>query len=33
MFLVALAFVIAAVVIWLAPKPIRTADLTQAGRH
>jgi MFS transporter, DHA2 family, multidrug resistance protein len=33
MFLVALAFVIAAAVIWLAPKPTRTVDLAQAGGH
>ena len=33
MFLVALAFVIAAAVIWLAPKPARTVDLSQAGGH
>jgi MFS transporter, DHA2 family, multidrug resistance protein len=33
MFLVALAFAIAAAVIWLAPKPARTVDLAQAGGH
>jgi DHA2 family multidrug resistance protein len=33
MFMVALAFVIAAAVIWLAPKPARTVDLSQAGGH
>ena len=33
MFIVALAFVIAAVVIWLAPKPARTIDPSRAGAH
>lgn len=31
MFLVALAFIIAASAIWLAPKPTRAVDMTQAG--
>jgi DHA2 family multidrug resistance protein len=31
MYLVALAFALAASVIWLAPKPTRTVDMTQAG--
>jgi DHA2 family multidrug resistance protein len=31
MFLVALAFALAASVIWLAPKPSRAVDMTQAG--
>jgi DHA2 family multidrug resistance protein len=31
MFLVALAFIIAASAIWLAPKPSRAVDMTQAG--
>jgi DHA2 family multidrug resistance protein len=33
MFLVALAFVFAACVIWLSPKPARAIDMTQAGGH
>jgi DHA2 family multidrug resistance protein len=33
MFLVALAFVIAAFAIWLAPKPARAIDMAQAGGH
>src|SRR5262249_39058137 len=33
MLLVALAFALAAGVIWLAPKPTRAVDLTKAGAH
>jgi DHA2 family multidrug resistance protein len=33
MFIVALAFVFAAAIIWLAPKPTRTVDPSQAGAH
>ena len=31
MMVVALAFLLAAFVIWLAPKPARAVDMTQAG--
>jgi len=33
MFIVAVAFALAAAVIWLAPKPTRTVNLAQAGAH
>ena len=33
MFVVALAFIIAACAIWIAPKPARAIDMTQAGGH
>jgi len=33
MLLVALAFALAAAVIWLAPKPARAVDMAQAGGH
>src|SRR5262249_52661182 len=33
MLLVALAFALAAAVIWLAPKPARTVDLAKTGAH
>jgi DHA2 family multidrug resistance protein len=31
MFMVALAFLLAAFAIWLAPRPVRAIDMTQAG--
>jgi DHA2 family multidrug resistance protein len=33
MFVVAMAFAIAALAIWLAPKPGRAVDMAQAGGH
>ena len=33
MFVVAMAFMIAACAIWLAPRPTRAIDPTQAGGH
>jgi len=33
MFVVAVAFAIAAFAIWLAPRPARAVDMAQAGGH